>query len=136
TQRAERETVAAETGGDELVLRGLTNEGQAIIRFHNLAQPAMLDHGGWKRRFEPLVKPLEDSSGIVLPTGLAVFAAKDGVVTVRVPVNSQIVVRLAGVPEESFGEAAGGEPRAQYVAGVERKLRLKERRSHETGFAH
>src|SRR5438105_11827232 len=39
-QRSQRETIAAKTGGNELVPCVLTDEGQAIVGFYHLSQPA------------------------------------------------------------------------------------------------
>ena len=42
-ERAEREAIAGETGGDELALGMLADVRQAIVGFDDLAEPAILD---------------------------------------------------------------------------------------------
>ena len=48
---------------------------------------------------ETLFEPLEDLVGVILLVGLRICTTKDHIVMVLMGINSQVVIRLAGIPK-------------------------------------
>ncbi len=102
-ERAERESIAAEAGRDELARRVLADIGQAVLCFDDLAHPPMPDFRAGEKLAQALSERLEDRFRILFLPGLDVLATEDDVLMIRVVVDSQIVVRITRIPEAPPG---------------------------------
>ena len=98
TQRAERTPITAKARRNEYAVRVLANEGQPVIRLDHLAQPPMLDRGRRHNAVEALLEPLKDVRGVLLLSGLHVFPAEDHIIMIRVGIDPQVIIRIAGIP--------------------------------------
>ena len=64
-----------------------------------------------------------------------ILAAKDDEVVILVSVETQVVVRVGGVPEERVWNGAARYPSSDDITRVQKYFRLEERRAQNIGFA-
>ena len=134
-QRAERHTVARETGGDELPLGVLADVGKAVVGLDDLSRPSMRDADVRQQLLDPLFEPVEALRRFFDLPGLVILAAEDDEVMIVTAIDTQVVVRIAGVPEERFRHRAARYPSADDVGAVGRELGLQQRRREQARLA-
>ena len=133
---AEGKAISAKASGDELLAGALTDEGQTVVGFHDLPQPAMLHGRLGQHLFQPRFEARKDFVGILFLARFAIFAPKDGVVVIGMPIDTEIVVGIAGVTKERFGNRPPREFRAEHITGVEGQLALKKSGAKKAGLTH
>ena len=135
-ERAQGETIAAKTRGDELLLRAFTDEREPVVGLDHLSKPAVPQLRLGDELLQHALKPVEHFVRIFFLPGLAVQAAEDGVAVVWMLVDPQIVIWVAGVPEKRLGQRFPRQPGAENVTGIESELGLKQCRPQSPGFSH
>ena len=133
--RSERHAIARESGCDELPLCCLADVGKAVVGFDDLPRPAVRDADVGQELLEPPLEPVEALRRVFHLSRLVIFAAEDHEVVVVASIDAQVVVRIAGIPEQRLGNRAARHPAANDVRRVRRELRLQQRCRQQSGLA-
>ena len=118
-----------------MAIGGLANVRQAIVGLDDLSRPAVGEADVGNQFFQPLFECGVALRRVFHLAGLVILAAEDHVVVIVAPIDAQIIVRVARVPEQRLGNGAALHPAADSVRAVERQLRLKEARRHQIRHA-
>jgi len=124
--------VTAESRCHILPFGRLADVGKAVIGFDDLPRPPMR-HGNLRQQeLQPLLETTEALHCLFHLTGLVIFAAEDDEIVVLPSIDTHVVVRIAGIPEEPFVHRAARHPAADDVRAVRRQLRLKDGRGQQS----
>src|SRR5262249_46541928 len=98
-QRGKRVSVSIEACRHELSIRGFTDVWQAIVRLYNLPRPAVSDLGSGKYPPKCLFESPVAAFRVGLLAGFVIVAAEYDSIEFSACVDSQVVIRIARVPQ-------------------------------------
>ncbi len=108
---------------------------QAIGRLDDLPRPSVAQGDRRQHRRHGRLEARIAVAGIRFLTGLVIFAAENHQIVIPMWLDAQVVIRTRRVPEQRVRHHAFCHPSGDDVAGVERELRLEQRRRARIGHA-
>src|SRR5258708_29917837 len=86
--------------------------------------------------FQTSQQPRISSLSLFLLARFVILTSVDEVIKVAMSIDTQVIVRIPGIPEKRFGQGSGGDSSTERVARIERELCLEKCRGGDTGQAH
>src|SRR2546423_2891070 len=86
--------------------------------------------------FQTSQQPRISSLSLFLLACFVILTSVDEVIKVAMSIDTQVIVRIPGIPEKRFGQGSGWDSATERIARIERELRLDKCRGGDTGQAH